>query len=171
MSEKTLIVCGGRDYVGRTMLWLTLDAAVRYGRFTRIICGYNPKDRRYQGADQLAYEFCLETDTPVQCFPADWKAFGRSAGPRRNQQMADAMPDEGCAFPRANGEWGSGTLNMMGKLAAKGIPCVQITDRHPQDDHTLTNEARSAHAAQAEGDKSWDEHPPPTPEQRGGTER
>jgi hypothetical protein len=133
MSEKTLLVCGGRDYVGRTMLDLTLDAAVRYGGFTRMICGYNPKDRRYQGADQLAYEFCRETDTPVQCFPADWKAFGRSAGPRRNQQMADAMPDEGCAFPRADGSWGDGTLNMMGKLAAKGIPCVQITDKHPDD--------------------------------------
>jgi hypothetical protein len=35
----------------------------------------------------------------------------------------------------------------------------------------LTNETRSAHAAQVDGDKSRDEHPPPTPEQRGGTER
>lgn len=122
-----LLVCGGRDFADRDLVFLTLDAAVRHAGCTEIICGYDPDDRRFQGADQLAYEAANELDIPVRCFPADWKKFGRSAGPRRNSQMAADNPDECVAFPRANGEWGSGTLDMIGKAAVAGAHVHRVT--------------------------------------------
>lgn len=126
MSGKTLLVCGGRDYDDRDFLYLNLTSAWVHGGISSIICGYNPQDKRYQGADQLAYEWAAENQIPCQTFPADWRTFGRSAGPRRNTQMADAKPDECAAFPRKDGSWGSGTLDMLRKCAAADIQIHRI---------------------------------------------
>lgn len=80
----------------------------------------SPDDLRYQGADQLAYEWAREMEFPCRTFPAEWARFGRSAGPRRNTQMAGDGPDECVAFPRKDGRWGPGTLDMIGKAAIAG---------------------------------------------------
>src|SRR5690349_8717861 len=120
MRAMKLLVCGGRDFAIRDAVWATLDAAVHYGGCREIICGYDPDDSRYQGADQLAFEWAQENEFPCRTFPADWKQYGRSAGPRRNALMAADQPDACAAFPRANGEWGSGTLDMIGKAARAG---------------------------------------------------
>lgn len=127
MGERVLLVCGGRDYNDRDFLFTTLDAALQYGDFGSIICGYDPQDKRYQGADQLAYEWAIKNEVPCRTFPADWTAFKRSAGPRRNTQMAEAKPDECAAFPRKDGSWGTGTLDMLRKCATHGIPIHRIT--------------------------------------------
>lgn len=121
-----LLVCGGRDYDDRSLLYSTLDAAVQYAGCTEIICGYDPRSKRYQGADQLAYEWALETETPCKTFPADWKQFGHWAGPRRNTQMADDKPDEAIGFPRKDGRWGPGTIDMLTKCVARGIQVHQV---------------------------------------------
>jgi len=121
-----LLVCGGRDYRDRDMVFLTLSAAIQYAGCTGIICGYNPADKRYQGADQLAYECASELDLACRCFPADWTKHRRAAGPIRNSQMAAEKPDECVAFPRANGEWGSGTLDMIGKAARAGTRVERV---------------------------------------------
>ena len=121
------LVCGGRDFADRDLVYMTLEAACIHAKCTEIICGYNPKDNRFQGADQLAYEWAQETDFPCRTFPADWKQFGRSAGPRRNSQMAADGPDECLAFPRADGTWGNGTLDMIGKAARAGAVVHRVT--------------------------------------------
>lgn len=122
-----LLVCGGRDYRDRDLVWMTLSAAVHYADLSEIICGYDPESSRYQGADQLAYEWAVEHEFPCRTFPADWDTWGRAAGPRRNTQMADDKPDECVAFPRANGEWGAGTLDMIGKAARAGAQVHRVT--------------------------------------------
>jgi hypothetical protein len=38
-----------------------------------------------------------------EIYPAEWKKYGRSAGPKRNKQMAD-VADFAIAFPTANGK-------------------------------------------------------------------
>ena len=121
-SKRTLLVCGGRDFRDREWLFDVLNAAWRNGEFDKIICGYDPKNRRYQGADQLAWEWAEAVGAPFRVFPADWAKFGRGAGPRRNTQMADEMPDACLALPRANGEWGAGTMDMVRKCQERGIP-------------------------------------------------
>jgi hypothetical protein len=122
-----LIVCGGRDFRDRDLVWSTLEAAVQYANCTEIIVGYDPEDPRYQGADQLAWEWAVENNFPCRPFPADWKRLGRSAGPARNSRMAAQRPDECVAFPRANGEWGRGTLDMIGKAAKAGAQVHRVT--------------------------------------------
>lgn len=40
------------------------------------------------GADALGERFAKEHNLSLKIIPADWKTYGRSAGPRRNEQMA-----------------------------------------------------------------------------------
>ena len=42
-----------------------------------------------RGADQAGELYADIHDIPVKKFPADWNKHGKSAGPRRNQEMAD----------------------------------------------------------------------------------
>ncbi len=42
-----------------------------------------------KGADTLGELWAKYMKVPIIEFPADWKTYGRSAGPRRNIQMAD----------------------------------------------------------------------------------
>ncbi|MBE6562618.1 MAG: DUF2493 domain-containing protein [Ruminococcaceae bacterium] len=40
------------------------------------------------GADLIGERYALEHGLAIERYPADWKKYGRSAGPIRNQQMA-----------------------------------------------------------------------------------
>lgn len=154
-----LLVCGGRDYADRDLLYSTLDAAVQYARCTEIICGYDPDNPRYQGADQMAFEWAIWADFPCRHFPANWKKHRRAAGPIRNSEMAADKPDECVAFPRANGEWGTGTLDMIGKAARAGatVHRVERPADHSAPDHCAPKEpgrtpAPEEHPSSIQGD-------------------
>ncbi len=55
-------------------------------------------------------------------FKADWDAFGKMAGPARNQQMIEeGLPDIGVGFPG-----GKGSEDMRRRLHGAGIPVVEI---------------------------------------------
>jgi hypothetical protein len=41
-----------------------------------------------RGADALGERYAVERGYALKCFPAEWGAYGRSAGARRNRQMA-----------------------------------------------------------------------------------
>lgn len=41
------------------------------------------------GADALGERYAKENGFKAEKYPADWKKYGRSAGPRRNKQMAE----------------------------------------------------------------------------------
>ena len=42
-----------------------------------------------KGADQLGERYAANHQIPVMKFSADWDTYGRSAGPIRNQEMAE----------------------------------------------------------------------------------
>ena len=42
-----------------------------------------------RGADQLGERYAIERGLPVKQFPADWDRYGKSAGYKRNAQMAE----------------------------------------------------------------------------------
>ena len=42
-----------------------------------------------KGADALGEKFATENNLQVKIFPADWKRYGRAAGPKRNKEMAE----------------------------------------------------------------------------------
>lgn len=82
------------------------------------------------GADKLAKtagkELGLLPDK-IRAYPADWKRFGKRAGPLRNQEMIDRehLPEQPIdlvlAFPTADS---IGTWDMVGKARLAGIPII-----------------------------------------------
>ena len=70
------------------------------------------------GADECMWNFVEDNDLPRQRFYADWKRYGKSAGPMRNKVMLDyAGPDaEVILFPG-----GKGTANMKAQAEERGF--------------------------------------------------
>lgn len=103
-----VLVCGGRDYSDAGKVEQTLDLLPAP---VTLICGMA------RGADVLAFSWAKSRGFPIDCYPADWQAHGRAAGPIRNQQMIDTgKPDLVIAFPG-----GAGTQDMMRRARATGI--------------------------------------------------
>lgn len=75
-----LIVAGSRDFNDYELLKSTLVRVKTH--ITQIVSG------TAVGADRLGAQWARENDIPVIEFPANWIRYGKSAGYRRNQQMA-----------------------------------------------------------------------------------
>ena len=41
-----------------------------------------------KGVDALGEQWATEREIPIKRFPTDWSSYGRAAGPKRNEQMA-----------------------------------------------------------------------------------
>lgn len=52
------------------------------------------------GVDSLGEVWALGAEVPVQRFPAQWQKYGKSAGFKRNRQMADYADAEVRVCPR-----------------------------------------------------------------------
>lgn len=80
-----MIVCGGRDYGDRARVFDVLDKFLARNEHVRIIHG------AARGADLLADTWARWRNevhgTEATAMPADWKAHGRAAGPKRNELM------------------------------------------------------------------------------------
>ncbi len=81
-----VIVAGNRDFDNggifeNAMTWL-LPSDSDYAESIEIISG------GCTGADALAEIYAKEWDIPLKVFPADWKKYGKYAGPIRNEEMA-----------------------------------------------------------------------------------
>lgn len=74
-----------------------------------------------RGADSIARECALEMGLEVVKFPADWKKFGKGAGPIRNLQMiTEGRPDVVVAFHN-NLSASKGTKNMVETARKHGL--------------------------------------------------
>ncbi|HEY9219529.1 MAG TPA: DUF2493 domain-containing protein [Phenylobacterium sp.] len=127
-----LLVCGGRDYRDELTLFRALDKIRLEHPVTMVIQG------GAKGADTLARTWAERRLVPFAEYPADWNRHGRGAGPIRNRQMlTDGKPDLVVAFPRQNGEWGSGTLNMIAQAQDAGVE-VQFAAKPPLAAHNMS---------------------------------
>lgn len=70
-----------------------------------------------RGVDEQGKQYALGVGIPYVVFEANWTKFGRSAGPRRNAEMAE-YADVLCAFPDDREH--SGTQDMIRKMKDKG---------------------------------------------------
>lgn len=120
MSDFRIIITGGRkqdsedDYA--RMVNIMVDIGEYWCRAVDlvIIQGGCP-----DGVDALARRFAREYGVPLESFPADWARYGRAAGPKRNQLMADAGAGLCLAFPSRGRS--SGTWDMIRRAVAAGI--------------------------------------------------
>jgi hypothetical protein len=79
-----LIIAGGRDFKNFSKLIEQVDA-FRIGSPTlpEVISG------GARGADKLGEKYAKERGFPIKEFIPDWETFGKSAGIRRNVEMAN----------------------------------------------------------------------------------
>ena len=97
-----LIIAGGRDYVPTVGDVQFLDSLPLPDV---VLCG------GATGADEFGKDWAQVRRISVEMHPADWKQWGRKAGPMRNAEMA-GMADALVLFPG-----GAGTNSMF--LCAK----------------------------------------------------
>ena len=101
-----LIIAGARDYQ------LTDDDFAKLNMIenvTEVVSG------TCRGVDQCG-EFWAEThNIPIKRFPADWKTFGRAAGPIRNKQMAEYADAVVLFHPDKNNSRGTASMYRIAK--------------------------------------------------------
>jgi len=131
-----IIITGTRHATDadRALVWHLLDgvredarAALghRLAPITRVMHGAG------LGVDQLADEWAHARGLPRDPHPADWRRYGRPAGPIRNTAMAHLGADLCVALPLAGEpdewggrQWSSGTDDMILAAGNRAIPTL-----------------------------------------------
>lgn len=109
-----VLVCGSRDWQGEDAIRRRIDALPAA---TTVIVGGAP------GADWWAELRAELRGLPVEVFKADWRRYGKKAGPIRNLQMLDQDPDLVIAFQRKRSR---GTQHTIDEARRRGIPVEVI---------------------------------------------
>lgn len=114
--DQRVLVCGGRDYMDEATLSSILDRAHAANPIVLLIHG------ACEGADMLAEMWAGRAGVKTAPFPADWDAYGKSAGPIRNRKMLDeGRPHLVIAFPG-----GLDTRNMVEQAKGANVPVCQV---------------------------------------------
>lgn len=71
------------------------------------------------GVDHIAERFWRSMGLPVERHRANWTAYGRSAGPKRNREMVESGVDSCLAFPRGMSR---GTRGCLQIAVQAGVP-------------------------------------------------
>mgnify|MGYP001570460813 CR=1 FL=1 len=109
-----VLVCGSRDWTDPEPILRELRA-LPPGEVV-VIHG------AAQGADTIAGVAARHLQFRVEVYPADWKRYGRAAGPIRNRQMLlVGRPDVVLAFHR-DIDASSGTKDMVRQARRAGVP-------------------------------------------------
>jgi hypothetical protein len=77
-----LIIAGGRDFNDYDLLKQKLNKIIGDNSDIEIVSGMA------RGADLLGVKYANELGYQVKEFPAQWDKYGKSAGYRRNEEMA-----------------------------------------------------------------------------------
>lgn len=115
MELFKVIIAGGRYFDNYELLKQKADFFLSNKRTTHevvIVSGHAT------GADSLGERYAAERGYKVELFPADWNAYGKSAGIRRNKQMAE-IANALIAFWDGQSR---GTKNMIDEASARHLP-------------------------------------------------
>ncbi len=116
---KRVVIAGCRDYTN-------YEEAREY-----IDCCVSDIRQKYQiiivsggcrGADMLGERYARENGFEIERYHADWETYGRSAGPRRNKQMAEVSDYVICFWD----EKSKGTKSMIDYARKCGKPVKKI---------------------------------------------
>jgi hypothetical protein len=110
MREK-IVICGSRTAKNRAELESWLNATIDTTKNPTIRTG------GAEGTDQMAKEWAEKKGLHHEEHPAEWKRYGKKAGPIRNAQMM-----QGASQVLANWDGTSkGTANALKQARAKGL--------------------------------------------------
>ena len=112
-----ILVCGSRVWTARA----PIERELRRLSPTVVIHGAH-----WDGADAIAETVAYELGITIRAYPANWKKFGRAAGPKRNQEMIDkehlqAEPIDVCLAFAENFSAAHGTSDMRRRAITAGI--------------------------------------------------
>ena len=113
MEEFRVIIAGGREVTGDTADELVSSAIFESGwqdEITEVIHG------DAHGIDKAAQRVC-QGKWPIVRMPADWDSYGKSAGPRRNREMAERAD----ALIAVWDGMSRGTANMIQTAKQRGL--------------------------------------------------
>lgn len=115
-----VLVCGGRAFDDKQLLFGSLDRLHAEYRFDTLIHG------AARGADTLADAWARSRAVRVNWYRAEWKKYGNKiAGPIRNKRMlVEGRPNLVIAF-----KGGKGTANMIKQAEQAGIQVIRIAER------------------------------------------
>ena len=115
-----VLVCGSREWTNEKVIRDVLRNYLAADDVT-IING------ACRGADKISTKVAKELGFKVKEFPADWKKFGRAAGPKRNERMAKQFPEMVLCFHNNLNE-SKGTKNMIETAKKFNIPFLIISE-------------------------------------------
>ncbi len=113
-----VLICGSRHYDNYDKVKETVKSLEdEHGKIIIIEGGA-------KGADTLAKNAAIELGIEYREYKADWKRYGRAAGPKRNQLMLDTEnPDLVIAF-HEDLESGKGTKDMLKRAEKAGVKTI-----------------------------------------------
>ena len=118
-----VLVCGGRAFNDRELLFGVLDDLHRKMRLSEIIHG------GAAGAEALAGRWAREHGIYARVFKADWEKYGNNAGPIRNALMLEnGRPALVVAFPENRG-----TADMVARARKAGVALMEVPPRSRSD--------------------------------------
>jgi hypothetical protein len=118
-----IIVTGSRNWSKPERVYETLEALVADKENDVIVHGDCPT-----GADHFAFLWCTRNNVKQERYPADWKRFGKSAGPRRNEEMVLKGADVCVGFPILGGS--NGTWDCMNRAKQAGITVINMGEEY-----------------------------------------
>ena len=84
-----ILICGGRHFDNYKLLEsIVINYLIQHeikDKNIEIISGHCP------GADLLGEKYSKEHNTALKIFPAQWKRYGKAAGPLRNKEMIEYL--------------------------------------------------------------------------------
>jgi hypothetical protein len=79
---RKVIIAGSRKFNNYELLCHTCNMEFNLQTEIEIVSG------TAYGADKLGERYAIEKGYPIKKFPADWDKYGKSAGYKRNEEMA-----------------------------------------------------------------------------------
>ena len=124
IKTTKIIICGGRHFNDYGLLMTRLNDIIASKKVdikqVEIVSGH------CEGADMLGEKCAADLGAKCTVFSAQWKKYGRSAGPIRNKQMIDYIKD--CDNPIVLAfvnERTKGTRNTVSLAQKNNIPVFQ----------------------------------------------
>jgi hypothetical protein len=123
MVQSRIIICGGRHFDSYENLESVVDGVISSLNLSNeeveIVSGH------CAGTDQLGERYAEMHGMKCALFPAEWKKYGRAAGPVRNSKMIDYAAESGkpvvVAFVSPKSK---GTLDTVRKAEKRGFKVV-----------------------------------------------